>query len=84
MPGGLDALVFTGGIGEHDAVLRAKVCLQLAFLGIRLDPKRNDQPNVGAATSLHADDSTVEVWMVPTNEGRIAAQAAVDVLGAGR
>ncbi len=82
--GGLDSLVFTGGIGEHDAVLRAEVCSQLAFLGIRLDPKRNDQANAGAATSLHADDSTVEVWMVPTDEGRIAAQAAVAVLGAGR
>ena len=80
---GLDALVFTGGIGEHDAVLRAEVCQQLAFLGIRLDPERNAHANAGAAAKLHADSSTVEVWMIPTDEGRIAAQAAVAALGAG-
>ena len=80
---GLDALVFTGGIGEHDVVLRAQVCEQLAFLGIRLDPLRNAQANAGVAARLHADGSAVEVWMIPTDEGRIAAQAAVALLGVG-
>ena len=81
--GGLDALVFTGGIGEHDAVLRAEVCQQLAFLGIQLDPERNAKAPADAATSLHAEGSPVEVWMVPTDEGRVAAQAAVAVLAMG-
>ena len=79
---GLDALVFTGGIGEHDAVLRAEVCQQLAFIGIRLDPERNAKANAGVATQLHAEGSAVEVWMVPTDEGRVAAQAAVALLRA--
>lgn len=79
---GLDVLVFTGGIGEHDSALRAAVCQQLAFLGITLDPDRNAQPNTGVAAQLHADGSPVEVWMVPTDEGRVAAQAAVALLRA--
>ncbi len=81
--GGLDALVFTGGIGEHDAVLRAVVCQQLAFLGIRLDTECNAHASMDAAARLHAQGSSVEVWMIPTDEGRIAAQAAVAVLGMG-
>ena len=80
---GLDALVFTGGIGENDAVLRADVCQQLAFMGINLDAERNAQAATGVATRLHADGSAVEGWMVPTDEGRIAAQAAVAVLSGG-
>ena len=82
--GGLDALVFTGGIGEHDAQLRSDVCAQLAYLGIRLDPQRNAGADGLCACSLHAADSAVEVWVVPTDEGRVAAQAAVELLGTGR
>ncbi len=81
--GGLDALVFTGGIGEHEAVLRAEVCQQLAFLGIQLDLERNAKAPADAVASLHAGGSSVEVWMVPTDEGRVAAQAAVAVLAMG-
>lgn len=80
--GGIDVLVFTGGIGENDMALRAEVCQQLAFLGIRLDPENNAKANAGIAARLHADDSTVEVWMIPTDEGRVAAQAAVAAMNA--
>jgi acetate kinase len=78
--GGIDALVFTGGIGEHDAALRADVCAQLAYLGIAPDAQRNAQADGSVACSLHAPGSAVEVWVVPTDEGRIAAQAAVALL----
>ncbi|WP_395670059.1 acetate/propionate family kinase [Rhodoferax sp.] len=78
--GGMDALVFTGGIGEHDALLRADVCDQLAYLGIALDAQRNADADGTVACSLHAPHSGVEVWVVPTDEGRIAAQAAVALL----
>ena len=77
---GIDVLVFTGGIGEHDALLRADVCQKLAYLGIRLDVKKNASANALQAVPLHADCSAVDVWMVPTDEGRVAAQAAIEVI----
>jgi acetate kinase len=77
--GGLDVLAFTGGIGEHDCVLRAEVCAQLAYLGVRLDAAKN-QSVADAASAIHAGDSRVEVWVVPTDEGRMAAQAAAELL----
>jgi acetate kinase len=78
--GGLDVLAFTGGIGEHDAVLRQHVGEALAYLGVRVDSSRN-QAAVGDATqAIHADDSRVEVWVIPTDEGRVAAQEALSLL----
>ena len=74
--GGLDVLAFSGGIGEHDAVLRADVCASLAYLGVQLDATLN-QTAVGADTmAIHQSGSAVEVWVVPTDEGRVAARDA--------
>ena len=42
--GGVDAIVFTGGIGEHDAIARAKVCHHMDWLGIRIDTEKNKHP----------------------------------------
>ncbi len=80
--GGLDVLAFTGGIGEHDRALRAEVCEQLAFLGVTLDQEKNSRDTGSQAVSLHASGSPVEVWMIPTDEGRVAAQAAAALLHA--
>ncbi len=78
--GGLDVLVFAGGIGEHDAVLRQHLCQRMGFLGVQLDPERNSQPPVGDAINLATADSPVEVWVIETDEGRVAAQAAAHFL----
>ena len=68
--GGLDALVFTGGIGEHAAPVRERVCEGLGFLGVRLDPDRN-----GAhAPLISSDDATVTVRVVPTDEDLVVAR----------
>ena len=65
--GKVDALVFTGGIGENDARIRARVCDGLAFLGIRLDPDANAQ--VGpAGRPIHARGSEIAVYVIPTDE----------------
>lgn len=80
--GGLDVLAFTGGIGEHDPVLRADVCERLGFLGVVLDHEKNRQHTGAQAVSLHESASTVEVWMIPADEGRVAAQAAAALLQA--
>lgn len=74
--GGLDGLAFTGGIGEHDVQLRADVCAGMAYLGVRLDPAANLRATGPDALPIHAADSRVPIWVIPTDEGRVAAQDA--------
>jgi acetate kinase len=78
--GGLDVLAFTGGIGEHDVVLRQQVCETLGYLGVSVDMARNQAATGDAVRAIHADGSAVEVWVVPTDEGRVAAQEALALL----
>jgi acetate kinase len=75
--GGLDVLAFTGGIGEHDAILRQKVAIGLGYLGVSVDVASNIAARGDAVRSIHEDESTVEVWVIPTDEGRVAAQEAL-------
>ena len=82
--GGLDALAFSGGIGENDAVLREHVCEGLSWLGIRLDAQRNQEATGKEAYAVHAPDSSVEIWVIPTDEGRVAAREAAALLQAQR
>ena len=67
--GGLDALVFTAGIGENSAQVRAAVCTKLSWLGITLDPAQNAK-NGPRISGL---DSRVSVWVIPTNEELMVA-----------
>ncbi|NLZ40039.1 MAG: acetate/propionate family kinase [Comamonadaceae bacterium] len=75
--GGLDALVFTAGVGEHNAFVRERVCRELAFLGVRLD----EAANAGDAFVISRPDSPVLVGVEPTNEEWIAARDAQRLLG---
>ena len=70
--GGLDLLVFTAGVGEHNPAIRERVCTGLGFLGVRLDADANaaDAPVISAA------GSGVIVGVEPTNEEWIAARYA--------
>jgi acetate kinase len=68
--GGLDALVFTGGIGEHSATVRERVCEGLEFLGIRLGTDRN----AAHAPIISSDDAAVTVRVVPTDEDLMVAR----------
>ena len=77
---GLDVLAFSGGIGEHDAGLRARVALRLGWLGVRLDEAANRAATGDAVAAIHAPDSSVEVWVVPTDEGRVAAEEAAKLI----
>lgn len=70
--GGLDAVVFTGGIGENAIGIRKLSCSDLEFLGIKLDEERNIALNHGEGR-ISTDDSKVEVWIVPTNEELLIA-----------
>ena len=75
--GGLDALVFTGGIGEHAAAVRARIAEWLAWTGLSLYPAANERH----ATRIHARDSKIEVLVVPTNEEWMIGHHTVNLLG---
>lgn len=75
---GIDALVFTAGIGEHSAAVRAAVCDQLDALGIEVDVTRNAR--VGEATTISPPDARVTVLVVPTDEERQIAAATQQCL----
>ncbi len=77
---GLDVIAFSGGIGEHDAVLRAQLCSQLAWLGVQIDPLANDAATGETVTAIHTPGSKVEVWVVPTDEGLVAAMDAAKLV----
>ena len=77
--GGLDGLVFTAGIGEHDASLRAEVCRRLAWLGIVPDPGTNAD-GAGGVLRISGDSSAVEVWVMPTDEEAMIARHTQAVL----
>jgi acetate kinase len=77
--GGLDMLVFTGGIGENDIASRAEICSGLGALGIVLDASRN---NVRGAAVISAEDSPVTVRVIPPAEDLIIVNHVVRLLGA--
>jgi acetate kinase len=78
--GGIDALAFTGGIGEHDISLRSNVCKALGFTGLLLNESLNTTVKSTDITPLHLHNSKSEVWLVPTDEGRIAAEETIALL----
>ncbi len=78
--GGADAVVFTGGIGENSTLIRERVCRDLDWFGIKLDPARNAGGAVERVVS--ADDSRVALWTVPTNEEIVVARQTRDLLAA--
>lgn len=72
---GVDALVFTGGIGENSSVLRKMICQDMTYVGIHLDTLKNEQPNNGL-TEISSPEATVKILVIPTNEElEIAKQA---------
>ena len=74
--GGLDTLVFSGGIGEQAPLIRQRICKDLDFLGIKLDSRHNKQQ----APLISADDSRVEVRVIPTQEAYILCELTMQTL----
>lgn len=77
--GGMEALVFTAGIGENNPELRAAICANLEELGLKLDPAKNAALR-GEEGFIHADDSKIKVMVVPTNEELVIAREAQRLL----
>ena len=78
--GGLDAVGFSGGVGEHSAEMRGRICRGLEFLGVSLDADRNRAPATDAPARVSADAAPVQVWVVPTDEEGQIARELYDLL----
>jgi len=76
--GGLDAIVFTAGIGENSAMLRERVCRDASWLGVALDP----EANAGGGPRISTTASRVSAWVVPTNEELMIARHTLELLAA--
>ena len=72
--GGLNAIVFTAGIGEHAPYIRQHALEGLEYLGVKLDFDRNNFGHSGTPVKISADDSSVAVYMIPTNEELVIAK----------
>lgn len=77
---GVDAIVFTGGIGENDALVRGAIVKGLGYVGARLDP----DANLANAANIHQTHSNVAIWIVPADEERQIALEAMTVMAAER
>src|SRR6056297_1103916 len=75
---GVDAIAFTGGIGENAVGVRARILRGLEWIGVRMDPDANH----GRKARLHAESSKVAVWVIPAEEERTIAMDAVQCLEA--
>ena len=80
--GGLDCLVFTAGVGENSASMRARICEGLEFLGVKIDAEKNGVR--GKEAIISTDDSKVTVWVIPTNEELMIAQDTAELVSAAK
>ena len=72
--GGCNSIVFTAGVGENQSHHRQVVCDYLSFLGLKIDPELNEQMVLGKEGKISTPDSTIEVWVIPTNEELVIAR----------
>jgi acetate kinase len=77
--GGADAVVFTGGIGENSADVRARICSDMDWTGLHIDPSRNQQM-VGREGKISTDDSKLLAFAIPTDEELLIARDTVRVI----
>jgi len=78
--GGADAIVFTGGIGENAGKYRADLCEKLGYMGVKLDPEKNKIR--GEEVEISTPDSTVKVFVIPTNEELVIARDTLEIVKA--
>jgi acetate kinase len=80
---GIDALVFTGGIGEKASLIRDRVCRQAGWLGVELDPGVNQAANGAVAQRISIEGSGVSAWVIPTDEELMIARHTLELLPGG-
>ena len=74
--GGADAVVFTGGIGEHSPEIRAQVCADLEWAGLKIDAGQNRE-TMGREGRISTEGSPLQAWVIPTNEELLIARDTV-------
>ena len=72
--GGVNALVFTAGVGENSAPIRAAIASDLGYMGLHLDHAKNDHGTRGVAREINTDGSTGKIMVIPTNEELVIAR----------
>jgi acetate kinase len=77
--GGLDVLVFTAGIGENAPVVREMSCRGLELMGLKIDPKKNNEA-IGKRMEISTSDSKAKVLVIPTNEELVIARDTRDIV----
>ena len=73
---GADAVIFTGGIGENSADIRARICEGLEWAGLKLDKSRNERA-IGKEAQISTDDSNLKAFVIPTDEELLIARDTV-------
>ncbi len=79
---GIDVLTFTAGVGENGITTRQAVCDYLGFMGVKIDPEKNNVR--GKETLISTPDSKVQVWVIPTNEELMIAQDTAELVNAAK
>ncbi len=79
---GIDVLTFTAGVGENAPNTRAAICEYLGFMGVKIDPEKNQVR--GKETLISTPDSKVQVWVIPTNEELMIAQDTAELVNAAK
>ena len=74
--------MFTAGVGENSASMRARICEGLEYLGVKIDPEKNTIR--GKEAIISTDDSKVTVWVIPTNEELMIAQDTAELVKAAK
>ncbi len=77
---GLDAIAFSGGIGEHSASMRRRICHRLRFFGINIEAELNEAATGNSDTRISSDGSRIQIWVIPTDEERQIALATFNQL----
>lgn len=77
---GADAVVFTGGIGENAAAVRARICEGLQWIGLEIDPERNTTVAPGAEARIDGPRSRAQLWVIPTDEELLIARDTARVI----
>ena len=79
---GIDMLTFTAGVGENGPDTRAAICEYLGFMGVKIDPEKNNVR--GKEALISTPDSKVQVWVIPTNEELMIAQDTAELVNAAK
>lgn len=78
--GGIDVIVFTGGIGENSERIRTNVCRNMQWAGIELDAAKNSAVKRNTEVCISADNSKVQAWVIPTNEELVVARQTANAI----